>query len=68
MERVPPQNLEAERAVLGALLLDESCFDRVIDLVTAPDFYLESHRLIFQAICQLRNMGRPIDLISLPTT
>ncbi len=65
MERVPPQNLEAERAVLGALLLDENCFDRVMDMVSAADFYLESHRLIFEAICRLREKGRPLDLISL---
>jgi replicative DNA helicase len=65
MERVPPQNLEAERAVLGSLLLDETCFDRVVDLVGAGDFYLESHRLIFDAICKLHEKGRPVDLISL---
>lgn len=65
MDRIPPQNLEAERAVLGALLLDETCFDKVMDMLAAEDFYLESHRLVFEAVCRLREKGRPLDIISL---
>ncbi len=65
MERVPPHNLEAERAVLGALLLDTNAFDVVMEILQPEDFYLDAHRLIYQAMLELEAKGTPIDLINL---
>ena len=51
--RVPPQSIEAEQAVLGGLLLDNSAFDRVADVVREEDFYRQDHRLIWHHIARL---------------
>ena len=48
--RVPPQSIEAEQSVLGGLLLDNSAWDRIADLIGEHDFYRADHRLIFQHI------------------
>ena len=57
-------NLEAERSLLGSMLLDEEAADAVIDKVTTQAFYSEAHRTIFDAIMKLRSEGVPIDLIT----
>lgn len=57
-------NLEAERSLLGSMLLDEEAADAVIDKVTTQAFYSEAHRTIFDAIVKLRSEGVPIDLIT----
>lgn len=62
--RVPPHSIEAETSVLGALMLDNSAWDRVGDLLTAGDFYRFEHRLIFGAIGELINSNRPADVIT----
>lgn len=63
--RIPPQNIEAEKAVLGALLLDKNSFDSVVGVVTVRDFYLDSHRVIFEAIMNVYNRNRTADLVLL---
>ena len=62
--RIPPHSLEAESSVLGGLLLDNSAWDRVGDLVTDTDFYRYEHRLVFAAIAGLINSSRPADVIT----
>ena len=62
--RIPPHSLEAESSVLGGLLLDNSAWDRVGDLVTDSDFYRYEHRLVFAAIAALINSSRPADVIT----
>ncbi len=62
--RIPPHSLEAESSVLGGLLLDNSAWDRVGDLVTDTDFYRYEHRLVFAAIAALINTSRPADVIT----
>jgi replicative DNA helicase len=62
--RVPPHSIEAEQSVLGGLLLDNTAFDRVIDLVSAEDFYRFDHRLIFQQIAKLVSATKPADVIT----
>ncbi len=62
--RIPPHSLEAESSVLGGLLLDNSAWDRVGDLVTDSDFYRYEHRLVFSAIAALINSSRPADVIT----
>jgi len=62
--RTPPNSIEAEQSVLGGLLLDNSAWDRVADLVTVSDFYRHDHRLIFQAIAKLIDHSRPADVVT----
>ncbi len=63
--RVPPQNIESERALLGALMLKPDAIHDVIDLVSSDDFYVAKHRTIFDAILSLFHKGEPIDILSL---
>src|SRR6195952_2189459 len=63
---VPPQNIEAEESVLGAMLVAEPTLTRVIDEVklNAHDFYLDRHRAIFEAIHDLYATSKPVDELS----
>jgi replicative DNA helicase len=63
---VPPQNIEAEESVLGAMLVSEPTLTRVIDEVklNAADFYLDRHRLIFTAVHDLYAASKPVDELS----
>jgi replicative DNA helicase len=63
--RVPPQALAAEEAVLGGILLDNTGIDRVAGMISAEDFYRESHRCIFRAMRALAERNEPVDLITL---
>lgn len=65
LRKVPPQNLEAEQAVLGGILLKNSVLFNLVDLVGEDDFYSPAHRLVFQAILDLSRKNAPIDLVSL---
>ena len=62
--RIPPHSIEAESSVLGGLLLDNSAWDRVGDLLTDRDFYRYEHRLVFTAIGALVNASKPADVIT----
>ncbi len=63
---VPPQNIEAEESVLGAMLVAESTLTRVIDEVklNAADFYLDRHRAIFECVHDLYAAAKPVDELS----
>jgi len=63
--KIPPHSLEAEQSVLGGLLLDNETWDRVAEKTVADDFYSRSHRLIFETIGALIELGEPVDLITL---
>ncbi|HZM33879.1 MAG TPA: replicative DNA helicase [Burkholderiales bacterium] len=60
----PPQSVEAEQSLLGALLLDNQAFDRVADLVAGEDFYRDDHRRIWRHIAKLIEAGRPADVVT----
>lgn len=62
--RVPPQNVEAERWVIGACLTDPEAYDKVKTLLKADHFYVERHQIIWRAIVHLRESGRPSDLVT----
>ena len=62
--KLPPQDIEAERSVLGALMLDKNAIIRVADLITAEDFYQPSHSKIFEVISDLFNKNEPVDILS----
>ena len=64
-ERIPPQNIEAEIAVLGSILLDKSLIDIAGEKLKPEYFYLKAHQLIFRAILELYGNDKPVDLISL---
>jgi replicative DNA helicase len=63
--RVPPQNLEAERSILGGILLENQALNAAMETLTERDFYSESHRKIYSAIVALSDRGEPSDLITL---
>jgi replicative DNA helicase len=64
--RIPPHNLDAERAVLGAVLLEgRETLPRVIEILRATDFYTEAHRHVFEAMLRLFDRGEPVDLLTL---
>jgi len=62
--KMPPHSIEAEQSVLGGLMLDNEAWDRVSEKVVEHDFYLRSHRLIFNAMARLAEGNQPIDLIT----
>lgn len=62
--RIPPNSVEAEQAVLGGLLLNNSAWDDVAERVGARDFYRKEHRLIFDVIAQLVEEENPSDLVT----
>ena len=64
IERVPPQNLEAEQSVLGSMLLDRDAIARVVESLRPEDFYRDLHRTIFEAMLELFERGEPVDLIT----
>ncbi len=63
--RLPPQNLEAERSVLGGVLLDNAVMDQVLDLVGDEDFYKEAHRQVFLAMREMAARNQAIDYLTL---
>jgi len=63
--RVPPQNIEAERSVLGALMLDKDAIIKVANLIRIGDFYKDDHNLIYEAMIDLYEKREPIDVLSL---
>ncbi len=63
--RVTPYNLTAEQSVLGAMLLDAECVGTVMQLVRPDDFYDPKNKELFDAVLDLFNMDRPLDIITL---
>ena len=65
LRRVPPQNLEAEQSVLGAILLENEAINQALEVLSSEDFYRESHREIFRAMAELSDRSQPVDAITL---
>lgn len=63
--RIPPQSLDSERALLGALLLKPDVLHDVSDTIRSDSFYADKHKTIFEAMRELSDRGEPIDLLSL---
>ncbi|CAN5139434.1 replicative DNA helicase [soil metagenome] len=63
--RVPPNDLDAERAVIGAMLVSEAAVSVVGETLAAEDFYSETHRVLYGAMMRLYSRGEPIDQITL---
>jgi len=64
-DRVPPQNTEAEQALLGSMLLDQEVIDQVVDIVKSSDFYQDAHKVIYEVILDLHQEGQAVDLVTL---
>ena len=65
--RVPPHDLDAEAAVLSAVMLDPSALDKVLEFLKPDHFYSEAHRRIFEACVELRTVGQPVDVVQVGT-
>ena len=62
--KIPPQAIDLEEVVLGAMMIDKKGVDEVIDILSVESFYKEAHQHIFEAILQLFESSQPIDLLT----
>lgn len=62
--KLPPQAVELEKAVLGAILLEKEAYDEVVSIIGKNSFYLDEHSVIFEACSNLRSKGNPVDLLT----
>ena len=62
--KIPPQAIDLEEVVLGAMMIDKKGVDEVIDILNSEAFYKESHQYIFEAILSLFENSEPIDLLT----
>ncbi|MEO8798262.1 MAG: replicative DNA helicase, partial [Polyangiaceae bacterium] len=65
--RVPPHDLDAEAAVLSAILLDAGALDRVLEFLKPEHFYSEAHRRIYEGCMELKAVGQPVDVVQVGT-
>ena len=62
--RIPPQSLEAEKALLGSVMIRPEVMHDVTDIISERSFYSDRHRLIWSVMIELHTKGTPIDLLS----
>jgi replicative DNA helicase len=65
VDKIPPQNLEAEKAVLGSMLIEKEAIPKTIEILQSGDFYKEAHQLIYQTILSLYDKGEAVDALTL---
>jgi replicative DNA helicase len=65
-DRIPPQNIEAEQSLLGALLIDKDAILKIADIVRIEDFYRQAHSDIYDTMIELHAKREPIDMTTLP--
>ncbi|MCL0061186.1 replicative DNA helicase [Thermodesulfovibrionales bacterium] len=65
INRLPPQNIEAEQSVLGAIILDNEALPKAIEALSPDDFYKEAHRRLYKSIIALFERSEPIDIVTL---
>lgn len=65
--RIPPQSIDSEKAVLGSIMLRKDAMQEIEDVVNPDSFYVEKHKMIFQAMLDLSYKNEPIDMLSLST-
>lgn len=63
-DKTPPQNLEAERACLGSMLMDKEAIEVAIDILNSDDFYSDQNRLIYNSLIELYNRSVPVDIVT----
>ncbi|MBD3246509.1 MAG: replicative DNA helicase [Candidatus Omnitrophica bacterium] len=64
LEKIPPQNLEAEMATLGAMLINEESIPEVLETLTEDAFYKDAHRIIFSAVIELFDQRKKVDILT----
>jgi replicative DNA helicase len=64
-EGIPPQNLEAERAVIGAILRDNACLSDVVRMLRVDNFYSDKHQKIYKTIVEMFDSAQPVDVLTL---
>jgi replicative DNA helicase len=64
-QRIPPNNIDSERALLGSIMLRPEAIHEIMDIIKAEAFYSEKHRIIFQGMTELFTKSEPIDLLTL---
>ena len=65
LERVPPQNLEAEESVLGSMLIESEAVMTAAEILTPEDFYKETHRVIFRRMMEMAEVPEAVDVVTL---
>jgi replicative DNA helicase len=60
--KIPPHSIEAEQSVLGALMMDNKTWDRVVDRLSESDFYRENHRILYRSIVEMARRNQPFDV------
>ncbi len=65
VERVPPQNIEAEESVLGSMLIEKEALLTALEILTAEDFYKATHRTLFTRMAEIANIPQAVDVITL---
>ena len=63
-QKLPPQNIEAEKCLLGCLIIDKNAITKVVDYLEPRDFYKKPHQQIYEAICDLFERGEEVDLLA----
>jgi replicative DNA helicase len=66
LQKLPPQNIEAEQMVLGAILIENDAMNKVVELLSPEDFYKDAHRRIYTVMIDMFEAGEAIDLVTLP--
>ncbi|MCL4457829.1 MAG: replicative DNA helicase [Nitrospirae bacterium] len=65
IDKLPPQNIEAEQSVLGAIILDNEALPKALEMLGSEDFYKDTHRRLYNAMMGLFEKNEPIDIITL---
>ena len=65
IEKIPPQNLDAEKSLLGSILIDKDAMIKIADMIDADDFYKNAHRDIYLSMVELYSKSEPIDLLTI---
>jgi len=64
-ERIPPHNEDAEKSVLGSVILDKDALYEVLEILKPEDFYNEMHKEIYSAVIELYRKNQPVDILTL---
>lgn len=64
LDKVPPQNLEAEQSTLGSMMIDRGALEKGVDILRMDDFYREAHQTIFDALTSLAERSEPVDIVT----
>src|SRR5512139_1762470 len=65
IDNMPPMDIEAEESVLGSIMIDPSCYARVVKHVKPEDFFIVKNRVVFEAMIRLHSFARPIDFVTI---